>query len=93
MTERWYASDPSTRLDQAQRPRADSRDQLMGEAIQEWARLKDPRHRAPAEAFVLLTYEDGFSLQYLGPQMIDAHELIRRVVWIGDNVREARNRG
>jgi hypothetical protein len=62
-------------------------DQEMVAALKKWVQLDDPRD--PAGAIVLVLYPDGFGVRYLGPDAIDQAELVRRVVWIGDSLREA----
>ena len=62
-------------------------DRRMAERLKAWLHTKDPR---PSHgAIVLADYEDGFSIQYLGPDPIDRDELVRRVVYIGDQLRQA----
>jgi hypothetical protein len=65
----------------------DARDQDFAEAMKAWLRSKDPRE--PAGAIMLALYGDGFSLQYLGSETIDADELVKRVLWIAGEVRSA----
>jgi hypothetical protein len=68
----------------------DARDQDFAEAMKAWLRTKDPRE--PAGAIMLTLYADGFSLQYLGSETIDADELVKRVVWIGHQLSYGRPR-
>ena len=89
MAERWYATDGTSQFSGEQRQRENPDDRLMGEALKIWAQQKDPEGRRPVEAYILFSFEDGFSAQYLGPEPLDGAELVRRVVYIADAMREA----
>jgi hypothetical protein len=86
---RWYPIDPHATVEQSHAgPRfIDAREAEAIDALRTWLLSKDPRE--PMGAIVLAQYPDGFAVQYLGAEWIDALELVRRVVWIGDSLREA----
>jgi hypothetical protein len=88
VSERWYPLDPHASIEQQGRgPSLNSpRDMQAIEALRAWLKSKDPRE--PMGAIILAQYADGFAVQYLGAELIDADELVRRVVWIADTMRE-----
>ena len=84
----WYpASNGDLDRDGAQFRYRESVDMNMATALQAWLKRDDPREAMGA--IVLVQYGDGFAIKYLGPEVMTQTELVRRVVWIGDTLREA----
>lgn len=84
----WYATDGSSHVERSHRGRIlDPLDMQLGEALRAWSLRDDPRE--PMGAIVLVQFADGFAIRYVGAELIDEHELMRRVVYIGDAIREA----
>lgn len=84
----WYPTDGTSHVERSHSGRMyDPIDVSMGDALRAWSLRDDPRE--PMGAIVLVQFEDGFAIRYVGSEVIDEHELQRRVVWIGDAIREA----
>jgi hypothetical protein len=84
----WYVTDGSSQIERSHSGRMhDTEDIQLGTLLRLWSLRDDPRE--PMGAIVLVQFADGFAIRYLGPEMLDERELMRRVVYIGDAVREA----
>ena len=91
MQQPWDSADRAAEVERTHSGRAhDTEDVQLGMLLRLWSLRDDPRE--PIGAIVLVQFEDGFALRYLGAEQIDERELMRRVVWIGDTVREAAER-
>lgn len=87
MTE-WYVTDGTAHVERSHGGRMrDTEDMQLGTLLRLWSLRDDPRE--PMGAIIVVQFEDGFAIRYLGSEVIDERELMRRVVYIGDAVREA----
>lgn len=90
-TDDWYSTDGSSHVERSHTGRVqDAIDVRMADVLREWSLKDDPRE--PMGAIILVQFEDGFAARYVGPELISEHELMRRVVYIGDAIREAAER-
>lgn len=84
----WYPTDGTSAVERSHTGRVhDPIDLELADVLREWSLRDDPRE--PLGAIILVQFEDGFAARYVGPELISEHELMRRVVYIGDAIREA----